>query len=255
MHIVAIYNLSEQKEVFATTLAAALGATVYEALSRLRSPGEGPFVVGVFAAIGAAEELVKKLRAGGFEAALLKEDEIETEAAGFAVRKFRFSSDTLIVESRKEESLAIDYSSIDLIIRGTSIAQSIVTETVKEKKFDPGMALLTSGLKMTKTTEKTLESTVQTTEGFFYLYAGDQQTLIFREGGLLYDTLGIALQPTRQANFVYLLEELRRHSPEAIYDDRLMNRAGQVQLLGPSLSPGKHMNIATSLLAKVITGK
>ena len=158
MHIIAIHNLPENKESLASTLAAALGATVYEALSRLRSPGKGPFVVGVFAAIGPAEELLKKLRAAGFEAALLKEDEIETEAAGFVVRKFRFSSEALIVESRKEESLAIDYSSIDLIIRGISIAQSTVTETVKEKKFDPGMALLTSGLKMTKTTEKTIES-------------------------------------------------------------------------------------------------
>jgi len=252
MYIIAIHNLPQNKESLAATLAAALGATVYEALSRLKSPGKGPFVVGVFAAIGPAEELVKKLRLGGFEAALLKEDEIETEAAGLVVRKFRFSGDALIVESRKEESLAIDYSSIDLIIRGTSIAQSTVTETVKEKKFDPGMALLTSGLKMTKTTEKTMESTVQTREGFFFIYAGDQQMLIFREGGLAYDSLGIALQPTRQANFSYVIEELRRRSPEAIYDDRLLNRAGQVQLLGPSLSPEKHMNIATSLLAKVL---
>ena len=252
MHIVAIHNLSQNKEALAGTLAAALGATVYEALSRLRSPGKGPFVVGVFAAIGAADELVKKLRLGGFEAALLKEDEIETAAAGLVVRKFRFRGDALTVESTKEESLVIDYSSIDLIIRGTSIAQSTVIETVKEKKFDPGMALLTGGLKMTKTTEKTLESTVQTREGFFYLYAGDQRTLIFREGGLAYESLGTLLQPTRQANFSFVIEELRRRSPEAIYDDRLLNRAGQIQLLGPLLSPEKYMNIATSLLAKVL---
>jgi hypothetical protein len=252
MHIIAIHNLPQSKEALAEALAAVLGATVYEALSRLRSPGKGPFVVGVFAAIGPAEELLKKLRTGGFEAALLKEDEIETEAVGFVVRKFRFSGDALVVESREEESLAIDYSSIDLIIRGTSISQSTTSEIVKEKKFDPGMALLTGGLKLTKTTEKTIESTAQTRESFFYLYAGDQQMLIFREGGLSYDSLGTAMQPTRQANFTYLLEELRRRSPEAIYDDRLMNRAGQVQLLGPSLSPEKHIDIATSLLAKVL---
>ena len=252
MHIAAIYNLPQNKEVLAAALAAALGATVYEVFSRLRSPGNGPFVVGVFATIEAAEELVKKLRLGGFEAALLKEDEIETEAVGFAVRKFRFGGNALIVESRKEESLAIDYSSMDLIIRGTSIAQATSTETVKVKKFDPGMALLTSGLKMTKTTEKTIESTVQTREGFFYLYAGDERTVIFREGGLGYDSLGAVMQPTRQANFSYVIEELRRRSPEAIYDDRLLSRAGQVQLLGPSLSPEKYMNIATSLIAKVL---
>jgi len=113
------------------------------------------------------------------------------------------------------------------------------------------MALLTSGLKMTKTTEKNLESTLETRKGSFTCMRGSANAH-FREGRLTYEALGIAMQPTRQANFVYLLEELRRHSPEAIYDDRLMNRAGQVQLLGPSFSPEKHLNIATSLLAKVL---
>jgi hypothetical protein len=114
------------------------------------------------------------------------------------------------------------------------------------------MALLTGGLKMTKTTEKTLESTTQTREGFFHLYAGEQQTLVFREGGLVYDSLGTALQLTRQANFSYLITELRRRSPGACCDDRLLTRAGQVQLLGPVLSPENHLDIATSLLAKLL---
>jgi len=252
MHIVAIYNLPENKEELAETLAAALRATKYEALSRLKAPGKGPLVVGVSAAIMPAEELMARLRGNGFEAAILKEDEIENEAHRLVVRKFRLGGDALIVESRTEESVAVDYSSIDLIIRGTSIAQTTVTETVKEKKFDPGMALLTSGLKMTKTIKKSTESTAQTREGFFFLYAGDQQTLVFREGGLAYDSLGTAMQHTRQANFSYLLEELRRRSPEAIYDDRLLGRAGQIQLLGPLLSPESHLDIATSLLGKLL---
>jgi hypothetical protein len=252
MHIVAIYNLPEKKEPLAETLATALGATVYEALSRLRPPGQGPLVVAVSAALGQAEGLLTRLKASGFDAALLKDDEIETEAVRFVVRKFRLGGDALIAESAAEESLALAYSSIELIIRGTAIAQTTVTETVKEKKFDPGMALLTSGLKMTKTTEKVLENTIQTREGFFHLYAGDQQKLVFRESGLLYNSLGTALQPTRQANFAYLLAELRRRSPDAFYDDRLLSRAGQVQLLGPSLSPEKYLDIATSLLARLL---
>lgn len=252
MHIVAIYNLPEKKETLAAALAAALGSTGYEAFSRLKAPGTGPFVVSVSAAIGPAEELVTKLRGGGFDAVLLKEDEIETEAVQFVVRKFRLGENALLAESRNGESLALDYGSIELIIRGTSIAQTTVQETIKEKKFDAGMAILTSGLKMTKTTEKILESKVQTREGFFLLYAGDQQTLVFRENGLVYDSLGISLQPTRQANFSYLLAELRRRSPDTLYDDRLVSRAGQIQLLGRSLSPEEHLDIATSLLAKVL---
>jgi hypothetical protein len=252
MHIVAIYNLPENKESLAETLAAALMATKYEALSRLKAPGKGPLVVGVSAAIRPAEELLTRLRAKGFEAAILKENEIENEAHRFVVRKFRLGGDAMIVESKTEKSLAVDFSSIDLIIRGTSIAQTTVTETVKEKKFAPGMALMTGGLKMSKTIEKSTENTAQTREGFFFLYAGDRQTLVFREGGLTYDSLGTAMQPTRQANFSYLLEELRRRSPEALYDDRLLARAGQVQLLGPLLTPEAHLDIATSLLGKLL---
>jgi hypothetical protein len=252
MHIVAIHNLPEDKEALAPTLAAVLGSTVYEALSRLKSSGKGPLVVGVSAAITPSEDLVMKLTHGGFNAILLKEDEFDIEARQFVVRKFSLSENMLLVESRREESLAVTYSNIDLIIRGTSIAQTTATETVKEKKFDPGMALLTSGLKMTKTTERAIESTAQTREGFLLLYAGDLKTLLFRESGLLYDSLGSYRKSTSQGNFSYLLEELRRRCPEAVYDDRLISRTGQIQLLGRALTPEEHLVIATSLLAKVL---
>ena len=252
LNIIAIYNLPEKKETLAETLAVAMNSTVYEALARLKAPGRGPLVVGTSAALGQAEETVTRLRASGFHGVLLKDEDVEGEADRFAVRRFKLNSDGLNVESGPGKSLNVDYGSIRLILRGTSIAQTTLTETVKEKKFDPGMALLTGGLKMTKTTEKIVESTTQAREGFFNLYAEKQQTLVFREGGLVYDSLGPALQPTRQANFSYLIKELRRLSPEAVYDDRLLSRAGQVQLLGPSLCPEKHLDIATSLLEKLL---
>jgi len=252
MHIVAIHSLPDKKEALSGALSAALECTAYEALSRLRVPGNGPLVVGVSAAIEPAEELTKKLRAKGFDALLLKENEIEFGSARFVVRKFRFGEEALIAGSRSEESLAIDYGSIALFIRGTSIKEATEKESVKEKKFDAGMALITGGLKMTKTTEKILESATQTRESFLLLYAGEQPALLFREGGLAYDSLGDALQPTRQANFSHLIEELRRRCPEALYDDRLLTRAAQIQLLGPLLSPEKHLDIALSLLAKLL---
>ncbi|RPI35358.1 MAG: hypothetical protein EHM54_08400, partial [Nitrospiraceae bacterium] len=131
MHIVAIHNLPEKKEARSGALSGALGCTAYEALSRLRVPGSGPVVVAVSAEIGPAEELIKKLGAGGFNTLLLKEDEIGPRPAWFFVRKFRFGKDALIVESRKTGDLAVDYSNINLILRGTSIAQTTSTETVK----------------------------------------------------------------------------------------------------------------------------
>ncbi|MDH4231770.1 MAG: hypothetical protein OEW04_07040 [Nitrospirota bacterium] len=252
MHIVAIHSLQDKKEALAGALSAALKCTAYEALSRLRVPGSGPVIVGVSAAIGPAEELMAKLGASGFAAILLKAGEIESGSARFVVRKFRFGEDGLIAGTGAGESLAVDYGGIDLFIRGTSIAQVTGKETIKEKKFDPGMALLTSGMKMTKTTGKILESSTQTREGFLIVYAGEHPALLFREGGLSYDSLGAALQPTRQANFSHLIGELRRRCPEAPYDDRLLTRAGQIQVLGPLLSPEDHLDIAISLLAKLL---
>jgi hypothetical protein len=251
MHVVAIHSLPGQKELLSTALSEALGCTVYEARARLRLPGSGPVIVAVSAAAEPAEELIRKLRVNGFDALLLKEDEIRSGTARFVVRKFRFGDDGLITGTGAGESLAIDYGSIDLFIRGTSIAQVTGKETVKEKKFDPGLALLTSGMKMTKTTEKILERTTQTREGFLLIYAGEHPVLLLREGGLSYDSLGTALQPTRQANFSHLIGELRRRCPEAPYDDRLLTRAGQIQVLGPLLSPEEHLDIAISLLAKL----
>ena len=252
MHIVAIHTLPDKKEALAGALSAALECTAYEALSRLRVPGNGPLVVGVSAAIEPAEELTKKLRAKGFYSLLLKENEIESGSARFVVRKFMFGEEALIAGSRLEANLAIDYGSIDLFIRGTSIEEATEKESVKEKKFDAGMALITGGLKMTKTTKKNLESATQKRGSFLLLYAGEHPTLLFREGALVYDSLGAAMQPTRQANFSHLVEELRRRCPDALYDDRLSTRAGQLQILGPVLSPEEHLDAAISLLAKFL---
>jgi hypothetical protein len=136
MHIVAIYNLPEKKEPLAATLAAALEATVYEALSRLKSPGQGPLVVGVSATIGQAEELWTRLRTNGFDAVLLKDEEIESDEDRLVVRKFMIGGDALIVESGAANGLAVDYGSINLIIRGTSIAQTTLTEMEKSSLPD-----------------------------------------------------------------------------------------------------------------------
>ncbi len=57
------------------------------------------------------------------------------------------------------------------------------------------------------------------------------------------------MQQSRALNLQLLLTELRRLAPQARYDDRLMRRAAQAQLLGPGLSPEEHLGIASGLLA------
>jgi hypothetical protein len=254
MNVVAIHSLMEDKQSLGGKLAAALGVTVFEALSRLRIPGNGPLVVAVFADPEPAERLVEKLRAGGFHATLLTADEISTEAGLSPVRRFRLASETLHVESLHGGSIDISYRGIQLILRGTRVVRSTSTETVKNRSFNLGRAVLSSGLMLTKTTKTVRETTNEVREGFFALYAADGTAVTFNERGLVYDSLGPARQPASAANFVYLVGELRRRCKDAFCDERLLTRAAQAALLGPRLSPETHLSVATCLLAKVLRG-
>ena len=255
MHIAAIHNLPDNKKELAVALADALGATLYDARSRLSVPGNGPFVVAVSKELDAVEKIAERLQSEGFDTILLNENEIETVSSQFVVRKFRLNDKELIVESRDGQSLAIDYSDIDLILRGTCIAVSSETEILKKRKFSPGRAILSGGLIISKTTKVERDVTTEEREGFFNLYCENGLTLVFFENALIYDSLGPALQPSRIANFTYLLSELRQRQPDAVFDDRLLRRAEQALLLGPLLSPEDHLDVATALLTKNLRQK
>lgn len=255
MHVVAIHNLRDDKQNMAGALAAVLKGTAFEALSRLRAPGSGPFVVGVFAEQEQAAALAGKLESGGFSAAVLSEGELEAETGQWSIRRFGLNEHELRVESVDGRSRTLAYQDIDLILRGTGISSSTSVETTKQRTFDPGAAVLSGGLKMTKMTKTTREVTKEEREGFFTLYAANNPTLLFRENSLVYDALGYSRGLSRSANFAQLTAEMRRRCRAARYDDRLLNRAGSAGLLGPSLNPEEHLVVATALLAKVLRGR
>lgn len=252
MHIIAIYNLPDHKDDLAMALATAIGNTEYEARSRLRGTDKGPLVVALCRDREAAEKIEERLASGGFDAIVLDQDKIETESAQFIVRKFRLDDDALDVESLGGQNLRVDYRSVDLILQGTSIAGKTEKETLKERKFSPGMAVLSSGLVMSRTKKITREIKTEEREGFFNLYAGTLPTLVFRETVLVYDSPGFELKLSRAANFACLISELRKRQPDAVFDDRLLRRADQAALLGPLLSPEEFLHVAKSLLAKIL---
>ena len=252
MHIVAIHDLNENKESLAKVLAACLGVTMYEAAARLRLPGSGPLTVAVFAEEERAAGLLEKLQAAGFKTSILTAGEIETEGRALIVRRFSLGESGLDITTEKGDGSSVPFQEIDLILRGTAIARSITTETVKNRSVSPGRAVLSGGLLITKTDKNVREVTTEERQGFVNLYAGGRSTLVFRENTLMYDSLGPARKPSRAANFIYLIAELRRRCPDALYDERLLSRAGQAALLGPSLNPEEHLIVATALLRKVL---
>ena len=210
VYIVAIDNLGEDREGIARALSEALETTFYDALVRVRVPGKGPLIVAAYKEKNTALERAEKLGAAGFRTLVLGHDEVETDEMRIIIRKFFFGDSELEVEARTGNTVRIEYALIDMIIRGTRIVQNTETETVKDRKFDVGRTILSGGL----------------------------------------DSLGPALQLTRAANFAFVLAELRRRCPRAVYDDRLVSKAGQSRLLGSMFEPERHLDIAVSLLSR-----
>jgi hypothetical protein len=87
-------------------------------------------------------------------------------------------------------------------------------------------------------------------ENIFCLYSGEKPPVIFSQTGLSYDGLGTAMKLSRELNFAHLKSELRRLCLSAVYDDRLLNRLGQVRLLGPALNPEKNLDLAFHILSR-----
>jgi len=252
MNVVAVYHWGEAAEERSKALAEALGQTVYEARSRLLVPAGGPSVVTVLPERGKAEGIAERLRENGFETVVVGEEEIESDPTRFLVRRFAFTESSLDAENRQGQSIMVPYGDIKLILYGSAVTAHMEKKVVKGRKFSVGKAIMTQGLMMTKGTKREVRTEEQTRERFLHLYAPNRPTIILRENGLQYDSLGKDLQASRAANFNHVVSELKRQSPGAVFDDRLLARGFQVQMLGPLLTPEEHLDIATALLAKVL---
>jgi hypothetical protein len=252
MHIVAIHRLIGDKQGLTVELSAALGVTNFEALARLRVPGSGPFVVGIFAEKEQAGELDSKLLSRGFSTLTLSSAEIESEANQQFARRFELGEQALRIETTSAERFMVPYEDVEIIMRGTVIWSSTTMESKNEHKFDLATAVVSGGLKIMKTTKTVREVTREDRKGFINLYSGASPIFAFSENGMVYDALGPSRALSSSANFLQFLAELRKRCSSARYDDRLLNKAGVTALLGPRLNPEEHLYIATALLAKAL---
>jgi hypothetical protein len=150
MNIVAIHGMKGDTQDLAVRLAAAMGVTVYEALARLRAPGDGPKVIAVFAGHDQATQLAGRLKSGGFCSFVLTEGEIEAESRHRIVKKFTLGEQEFGVEMAGGESLMIAYGNIELILRGTEMGHMTEIQTSKERSLSLGRAVLTGGMMISK---------------------------------------------------------------------------------------------------------
>ncbi|HVT18743.1 MAG TPA: hypothetical protein VHQ90_21490 [Thermoanaerobaculia bacterium] len=251
MHILAIHRLRGNEELLARELAFVLATSVVEARSRIHAPCGGPSVIARFAEPAAAAASAASLRARGFDVLELTERDLESDAGRFLVRGFAFGEASLRVESRSE-SLEIAYSDVELLLCGAYITDRVEAPPAARRKLSLGRMVLTGGLVVSKPVREARRARVTEREGFLHLYAGRPPVVVFREAAVLYRSLGGDLAPSRAANFARLVAELRRRCPQAIYDARLAKHGGQAQLLGPTLPPQGHLDVAISVLARAL---
>jgi hypothetical protein len=251
MHVVAIHYAPGAGEVLAGALADALDKSLYEARARLSAPEGGPAVVGNFAEIEPAWAFAGRLRANGIIPILLSPEEVESDARRFLVRSFQLGERGITAISRRGDTAELAYDAIELVLRGVRIDERTGIKRTEQRKFSPGRALITGGMVLTKTTRAAEPVTTERREDFLHLYADGQPPLAFHASALNYQSLGPALRPSTAANFAYLVDALRRASPNARYDERLANRQGHARVLGPALTKN-HLDVAVSLLARVL---
>lgn len=249
MTIVAIYTIPADKGKAADTLSRVTGASKYEAVTRLNLTGKRPIIIGAFADPSEAREVSGKLDSSGFGTIVLDMEKYGSTKDLFSVKTFSFEDTSLHVLSRQGDKIVIAYDDVSLILCGKSI--QIGTETVIEKtrKLSLGRAVMTSGLMMTRKEEKHRRNVTEEREGFINLYGQTDTVLVFRENDINYSSLGAMMKPSRHANFSFLAEELKKRCTAAAYDDSLMNKIVQTQILGPLFEPEAHLDIAVALLA------
>jgi hypothetical protein len=254
VNVIAVHYTPGGGEALAGALAEALDKTAYEVRARLSDPEGGPAVVARYGEIEPAWACTGRLRANGISPILLTAEDLETDAQRFLVRSFELGSQGITATSRRGDTIQIAYRDLDLFLRGVRVDERTELKTTEQRKFSMGRALLTQGLMMTKTVRKTDKVTSVEREEFFHLYTDGRPPLVFRSGALDYRSFGPALQPSVQANFTHLVEQMRQAFPEVPYNERLANRQSRARILGPGLTDN-HLDVAISLLARVLRKK
>ncbi len=254
MYIVAVHNWQKEDVEVAKIIAEKTGTVAFEA--RQKISGGGPAVLASFADLQQAEVLAGKLSQAGVPALVIDTVAVRSRNQPLHVCRFVLAPQKLQLESFNGELFEIDYDKIDLLLVAIcSAGQTQMTTTETERKFSLGKTLLAGGVPMTKKVKSDKTVNIEERDETLWLYVRGGATVIFNRGAMNYEGLGDAMQFTRELNFAYLKNELRRLAPQAVYDDRLIKRAVLIRLLGPALNPETAFDLACEILSRSLREK
>ncbi len=218
MKLVAIVRVPRQPEEAAKALADALGLTLAEA--RMRLAPEPPALLARLEP-DEAVALVVSLRKGGL-AALAVDVPCPTGKDRTVAHSLSFSDAGITFMPRFGDSMQVLWADVLAIMRGLRASRSDVERTEKSRSFSVATAVATGGLKMTRTSTKTVHSRDESTEQVVLVYARDGRVAMLAEHQLDFSCLGPAMHPASTGNMVELTHRLREKAKAAFYDERLL---------------------------------
>jgi hypothetical protein len=174
-----------------------------------------------------APAMIQGLEALGFVVMTLEATAVTTDRERAVARRIEFANGSVIVADREGRTHACPPSSISLLQRGTRTSTTSEKVTTSERKVDVGRALMSGGLLLTKTTEKTSIKTTQNAEAFLLVQRSDgEPDLVLYERRIDYAGLGAEMQPASRGNLETVWTKLKAMAPSLV-DDRV-NRSGFV---------------------------
>ena len=249
MHVVAVYGWEEASPEFIQSIAEPLQKTVYEVQQRIITGS--PCVIASYADPHMAVELAAELKGRGVRVIGVNAETVHAGKDYIYVYRFDFYDTSLHIWTAEDDHAEIPYEKIRVMLTGTSRVTETVTKVVEKKKISIGKTLLAGGVPIPKTVKHTEETESLHHGKYVYMYVGKRpQPIIFGQDSMTYEGLGENLQISHVLNFNYLVSELRRRSPGAVYDDRLVKRIGLVKLLGPTIDPDTNLDLAAEILSR-----
>jgi hypothetical protein len=230
--LVAIVRVPVDPDAAARALADAAGLALAEA--RMRLAPEAPALLARLDP-DRADAVVAALRKAGV-AALAIDTRVPSDKDRTVARSLALADAGARFAPRLGDPLDVAWPDVLAVLRGARAARSDVERTEKSRGLSLGTALATGGLKMTRTSTRTVRSSEESIEQVILVYARDGRAATLAETELDFACLGPGMQPSSTANMIALAVALRDRAKGAFHDERLL-RLGRRSL--PFLAGGE----------------
>lgn len=218
MKLVASLRAVTRPDEAARALADAAGLALAEA--RMRLAPEPPALLARLDD-GKAELLVAALRKAGV-AALAIDARCPTDKDRTVAHTFAMGEASVTFTPRFGDSTVFEWMDVTAILRGVRASRIEVQRTERTKSFSVGTAVVTGGLKTTRTATNTVRSSEEEIEQVILVYASDGRAAVLAEAQLAFSCLGAGMQPSSTGNMLELARRLREKATGAFYDERLL---------------------------------